>query len=67
MLNLRTKDGIDIECYKKRHGLDAIDIFAEPINRYRKLDLIASEQNKICLTKKAIPIADSILCDFLLD
>ncbi len=67
VLNLRTADGIDIEDYKQRHGLDVCDVFAEPINRYRKLDFIAREQNSVHLTKKALPIADTILCDFIID
>ena len=67
VLNLRTADGIDIEDYKQRHGLDVCDVFAEPINRYRKLDFIAMEQNSVHLTKKALPIADTILCDFIID
>ena len=67
VLNLRTADGIDIEDYKQRHGFDVCDVFAEPINRYRKLDFITSEQNRVQLTKKALPIADTILCDFIID
>ena len=67
VLNLRTIDGIDTENYKHRYGLDVKDIFAEQISRYCKLDFIKSERNKICLTKKAMPVADSILCDFILD
>jgi oxygen-independent coproporphyrinogen-3 oxidase len=67
VLNLRTADGIDIEDYKQRHGLDVCDVFAEPISRYRKLDFIAREQHRLHLTKKALPIADSILCDFIID
>jgi oxygen-independent coproporphyrinogen-3 oxidase len=67
VLNLRTIDGIDIENYKQRHGVDVTDVFAEPINRYRKLDFITSKHNRIHLTKKAMPVADSILCDFILD
>jgi oxygen-independent coproporphyrinogen-3 oxidase len=67
VLNLRTIDGIDVENYKLRLGLDIKDVFSEPINRYRKLDFIADEEKRIYLTKKAMPIADSILCDFILD
>ncbi len=67
VLNLRTADGIDIEDYKQRHGLDVCDVFAEPINRYRKLDFIAREETRVHLTKKALPIADTILCDFIID
>jgi coproporphyrinogen III oxidase-like Fe-S oxidoreductase len=38
--------------------------FAEPIQRYRRLGLIEVTDRTVRLTQQALPIADSILCDF---
>ena len=67
VLNLRTADGINIEDYRQRHNLDIRNVFAGPIERHCSLGLIAREKNNIRLTKNALPIADSILCDFIID
>jgi oxygen-independent coproporphyrinogen III oxidase len=64
VLNLRTRYGIDIKAFHKTTGQDIMRIFAEPIERYRALGLLAWDQKRLCLTPAALPIADSILCDF---
>ncbi len=38
--------------------------FAEPIERNRTLGLLALEGDRLYLTQEALPIADSVLCDF---
>ena len=38
--------------------------FAEPIERYRALGLLTLEGDRLYLTREALPIADSVLCDF---
>lgn len=64
VLNLRQRSGIDLEEFKNRTGFDAMELFAEPIDRYRELGLIEAADGRLFLTRKALPIADSILCDF---
>jgi oxygen-independent coproporphyrinogen-3 oxidase len=64
VLNLRRRCGIDLKDFKIRTGFDAIKLFAEPITRYRELGLIESAGGRLFLTRKALPIADSVLCDF---
>jgi oxygen-independent coproporphyrinogen-3 oxidase len=64
VLNLRRRRGIDLEDFKNSTGLDAIELFSEPINRYKKLGLIEAADGRLFLTREALPIADSILCDF---
>jgi oxygen-independent coproporphyrinogen-3 oxidase len=64
VLNLRTRVGIDLATFKRRTGRDALRTFAEPIRRYHGLGLIEVTDRSIRLTEQALPIADSILCDF---
>jgi len=66
VLNLRRRCGIDLAQFKSQTGFDALELFAEPILRYRKMGLIEMDTDRIWLTRQAFGIADSILCDFAL-
>jgi len=66
VLNLRRRRGIDLTEFKSRTGYDALELFAEPIRRYQKLGLMEKGSGSISLTRQALGIADSILCDFAL-
>ena len=56
--------GIDLAEFKNQTDYDALQLFAEPIRRYRKLGLIEKDSGRVSLTRQALGIADSILCDF---
>ncbi len=64
VLNLRRTKGIDVKEYRARTGYDALEIFAEPISLHKRLKLIECEDGHIRLTRAALPIADSVICDF---
>ncbi|MCP4452662.1 MAG: radical SAM family heme chaperone HemW [Planctomycetes bacterium] len=64
VLNLRTRHGIDMQGFMQMTGQDPHRLFAGPIQRHCEQGLLAIEQNRVCLTAKALPIADSVLCDF---
>ena len=64
VLNLRRRAGINLAAFKQRTGRDAIQTFAGPIRRYHGLGLIEVTGGSVRLTPQALPIADSILCDF---
>jgi oxygen-independent coproporphyrinogen-3 oxidase len=64
VLNLRRRCGIILDEFEKQTGFDAMKLFAEPIGRYRKLGLIETAEGQLFLTRDALPIADSVLCDF---
>lgn len=66
VLNLRRRCGIDLAQFKSQTGFDVLELFAEPILRYRKMGLIEIDADRIWLTRQALGIADSILCDFAL-
>jgi oxygen-independent coproporphyrinogen-3 oxidase len=64
VLNLRRRNGINLEEFKKQTGYDAFELFSQPISKYKKLGLIEQVDGRLFLTREALPIADSILCDF---
>jgi oxygen-independent coproporphyrinogen-3 oxidase len=64
VLNLRRRSGIDFEEFKKQSGFDAAELFSVPLKKYKKLRLLEIKNGKVFLTQKALPIADSVLCDF---
>jgi oxygen-independent coproporphyrinogen-3 oxidase len=66
VLNLRRRSGIDLAQFTSQTGYNALELFAEPILRYRKMGLIEMGTGRIWLTRQALGIADSILCDFSL-
>jgi oxygen-independent coproporphyrinogen III oxidase len=64
VLNLRTRDGIDIQRFKQDTGYDPRLLFEEPIKIHNKQGLLIIEKNRIFLAQEALPIADYVLCDF---
>jgi oxygen-independent coproporphyrinogen-3 oxidase len=64
VLNLRRRCGIDLKEFKSRTGFDVRELFAAPIGKYRELGLIEMTDGRLFLTRTALPIADSVLCDF---
>jgi oxygen-independent coproporphyrinogen III oxidase len=64
VLNLRTRFGIMPVEFQQQTGYDMQQLFAEPITQYLKDGLLEWHQNRLRLTRQALPIADKILCDF---
>jgi len=64
VLNLRRTAGINLAEFQESTGYDAINLFAQAIEKNRQSELLQVEQDSIFLTRKALPIADSVLCDF---
>ncbi|TFG50022.1 MAG: radical SAM family heme chaperone HemW [Candidatus Brocadiia bacterium] len=64
VLNLRRRCGIETAEFERKTGFDALRLFAEPVSNYQRQGLIKVENGRICLTRDALVIADSILCDF---
>jgi len=64
VLNLRRRSGIDLVEFQRRTGHDAMRTFAGPIQHYCRLGLIEVVDRVVRLARQALPIADSILCDF---
>jgi len=41
-----------------------MELFADTIGKYKELGLIEMTDGRLFITRKALPIADSVLCDF---
>lgn len=65
VLNLRKTAGINRQAFRNQTGFDPLDLFSETIRKYTALNLLAADPDTIRLTPAALPIADSILCDFV--
>jgi oxygen-independent coproporphyrinogen-3 oxidase len=64
VLNLRLLEGIDLAGYKKKTGFDIYKLFGKSIEKNLRSNLLQLKDNRLNLTKQALPIADSVLCDF---
>jgi oxygen-independent coproporphyrinogen-3 oxidase len=64
VLNLRMREGINLDRFKRLTGRSALEVFSGPIRHYEHLGLIQADATGIRLTREALPIADSVLCDF---
>jgi len=64
VLNLRSREGISLTRFNELTGADFADVFAEPVERYRSQGLMEIDGDMVRLTRNALPVADSILCDF---
>jgi oxygen-independent coproporphyrinogen III oxidase len=64
VLNLRLIKGINLEEYKKKTGFDIYKLFGQSIEKNLKSNLLQLKENYLSLTEQALPIADSVLCDF---
>jgi len=64
VLNLRLTKGIDLAQYRQKTGFDIYELFTSSIEKNLKLRLLWLEDGKLSLAKQALPIADSVLCDF---
>jgi oxygen-independent coproporphyrinogen-3 oxidase len=64
VLGLRMTAGVDLDEFKDRTGFDAMNIFAAAIEQNQHQGLIEITDGRLHLTRKALPIADTVLCDF---
>ena len=64
VLGLRLIKGIDLKEYKRKTGFDIFELFKDSIEKNLKLNILQLKNGNLRLTKNALPIADSILCDF---
>jgi oxygen-independent coproporphyrinogen-3 oxidase len=68
MLNLRTSDGLVIRRFHETTGYDPLTLFAEAIRVHQAaglLEVTSGEAAAIRITPQALPVADSVLADFV--
>lgn len=64
VLNLRRIEGIDIEGFAEQTDYDLQQLFPKSIDRLYCQGLIEIIRGRLSLTRKALPIADTVLTDF---
>ncbi len=64
VLNLRRTAGIDLAQFELQTGFDPLELFAEAIESNINAQMLEISAGRLFLTRQALPIADSILCDF---
>lgn len=64
VLALRTADGINVREFIKKTGQNPLELFDQPIRRLANRGMIKADGKSISLAKTALPIADTVLCEF---
>ena len=64
VLNLRLLEGIDLAGYKEKTGFDVFELFGSSIEKNLELKFLQLKDDRLSLTANALPIANSVLCDF---
>jgi oxygen-independent coproporphyrinogen-3 oxidase len=64
ILNLRRREGVGRAEFRQATGVDFLDVFAWPVERYRRMGLIEMDPQRIRLSREALAVADSVLVDF---
>lgn len=64
VLNLRRICGIDLAEYRATTGYEAMNLFGSVIEEHQNNGMLTVDDSGIRLTRQALPIADSVLCDF---
>jgi len=65
MLALRMRRGLDADEFQTRYGVDIARQFADPIARHAEAGLLRWVGRRLQLTEHALPVADSVLADFI--
>lgn len=64
MLGIRTAQGIDLERFRTRYGVDLLELNAERLSRLEEQGLLRVESARIVPTLEGLAIADSLARDF---
>lgn len=60
MLGIRTVEGIDLERFRERYGVDLLERNAVPVERWSREGLLKVESNRLAPTLEGLAIADSL-------
>lgn len=66
ILGLRMTEGITKMSFRKRFNEELEKVFEEPLLKFKNMGMIEEENDRICLSKKAIAVSNQILCEFVL-
>ncbi|CAM2845679.1 radical SAM family heme chaperone HemW [Hathewaya histolytica] len=66
-MGLRKIDGIDKNIFKNKFNIEIHDIYNKVIEKYKKLNLLYEDENKLALTKEGIEFSNTVMAEFILD
>lgn len=66
-MGLRKLTGISIIEFSKLYKRDIYELYGDVINKYISQGLLATNNERIWLTTKGIPISNTVMSDFILD
>jgi len=65
MLLLRLSDGLNYSDFSARTGLDARELWSDPIRRYSDAGLLEADNNRVRLSPRGLAVADALAAEFL--
>ncbi|WP_209122979.1 radical SAM family heme chaperone HemW [Alkalihalobacillus sp. BA299] len=64
-MGLRKLDGVSLEKFKKRYGIDVLEVYSKQIATLLERQLVSIDHNRIKLTKKGVFLANEVFEQFL--
>ena len=65
-LGLRMTEGVSENDFFEKFGKNIFDVFSKPLEKFIKTGFLIYENGKIRLSKEAVSVSNSIMCEFLL-
>ena len=65
MLSLRLTEGVDRRAFAERFGVDVVEAFGEPINRYQRQGALELSPTHVRLSLWALIVADTVLAGII--
>ncbi|AYD40990.1 oxygen-independent coproporphyrinogen III oxidase [Clostridium fermenticellae] len=66
-MGLRKVEGVSMEDFYNRFGIDIYSVYNNIINKYRKQNLLIIKNERLFLSKRGMEVSNSIMCDFIMD
>jgi len=64
-LGLRLMEGLDLGRFFRRFGCSLQDVYPEQLNRLLELGLVEITDNRLKLTRRGLPVANSVFVEFI--
>ncbi|NLM45210.1 MAG: radical SAM family heme chaperone HemW [Firmicutes bacterium] len=65
MLGLRLREGVSLQDFRQRFGLDLTAVFAPQLARLQNMGLLVCDEEKVRLTAEGLPVANTVIAEFI--
>ena len=66
MLGLRlVHEGVERVRFRNRYGVDVLEVYPETIERFRQMDLLTIDKDRLRLTRRGLMVGNQIFAEFL--